>query len=156
VLIGWDGSAPDGEFFESFDEVYNFYWTACDLVDWKHSTIEVPKSRQYDAETGCDYMFCSRIILSREDFDRVFFPDRADAETVVREQQPPMPLAEVKAILIKYYAGKPYPGVKEVERTAKQFDPRITRKMIEMAEPSVWPEGRPKPGRRTGTIMSRK
>lgn len=48
---------------------------------------------------------------------------------------------------MKRYLGKPYPGVKEVEQAAKEFDNRITRKYIEMAEPSVWPEGRPKRGR---------
>jgi hypothetical protein len=155
LLIGQDcGPWPD--WFEEEDTPNQWWWNYAERIDWEHSAIELSEAQQYCEETGYRFMYFSRVTLDRDDFDRVFFPDRAVAEPVEIEQPPPMPLAEVKAFLMSLYGGKPYPGVKEVERAAKQYDSRITRKMIEMTEPEIWPEGRPKPGRRTGTIMSRK
>jgi hypothetical protein len=118
-------------------------------IDWEHSAIEIPAPYGYDEKDWCYYSYFSRIELSRDAFDRVFFPDKVKPAEVNEPEYPQhVSVSYAVSWLDQTYDGKPRPSVRELWAAAKAHNPPIPRALLELAEARKWPEPRPKGRRR--------
>jgi hypothetical protein len=145
LAVGFDASGPPGEYFEDEQEITPYCWNHGGRVDWEHSTIEMAESQQYEEDNGCYYMYFCRIVLNREDFDRVFFPDRVIEPAA--DIQPSISRAALRKWMdVKYDGARP--RVHDLEAAAKaEFGSRVTRSQIRDVATEKWGEptkGRPR------------
>lgn len=140
LLVGHD-SGPWPDWFEEEDTPTQWWWNYAERIDWENSAIELSEQQQYCEESGCRFMYYSRVALDRDDFDREFFPQKVRPKDKPKKNYA---LAEVQKWAENAYPeGTPRPGQEEFVTASIANFPGLQRDRMRQFYKKKWGETRP-------------